>query len=293
MNAIVCLNGEFIPMDKARISPDDRGFYFADGVYEVIKYYKGKAFCFNDHIARLKHSVFETKIKFTAFDQLERLGYELIRLNKLEKEYTGVYIQVTRGAYRRMHQFPAESANPTMYMNVYPLPPFIHELTHGIKVILRDDIRWHRCDIKSIMLLPNVLMYQEAVENGARECFFVRDGHFTESTHSNIFGVKNGVVYTHPDSNLVLPGITKKVIMQICGKVGIAIRDIPIRADEFRDFDEFFISGTGSEVMPVIRLEDTMIKDGKPGPVTGRIQQEFFGETYGKIADDWSFREWV
>jgi D-alanine transaminase len=292
MNNIVYLKGAFIPGEKACISPDDRGFYFADGIYEVIKYYKGKAFCFPDHLARLKHSISEVKIRFTGFDQLEALTNEIIRLNNLENEYTGVYLQITRGICQRMHRFPEVTISPTVYMNAYPLPPFINEFTRGIKVILREDIRWHRCDIKSIMLLPNVIMYQEAIDNAARECFFIRNGYFTESTHSNIFGVKEGVVFTHPDSNLVLPGITKIAIRKICNNLGITIREIAIPYDECSHYDEFFISGTGSEVMPVVQLEDIIIGDGKPGRVTRQIQQEFFRLTYGEMADDWEFRNW-
>jgi D-alanine transaminase len=293
MNTIVYLNGKFIPKEKARISPDDRGFYFADGIYEVIKYYRGKAFRFRDHMTRLKRSLAGIRIGFTGIDQLEETGHEIIRLNRMEKEYTGVYLQVTRGVHQRMHRFPEAVTKPTVYMNAYPLPPFINEFVQGIRVILREDIRWHRCDIKSIMLLPNVLLFQEAVENNARECFFIRDGCFTESTHSNIFGVKSGVIYTYPDSNRILPGITKKVIFQICNRIGITITETPVKADDFRNYDEFFISGTGSEVMPVIQLEDTTVRDGKPGPLTRRIQQEFFRETYGEMADDWDFRGWM
>lgn len=293
MNTIIYLNGDFIPGNQAFISPDDRGFHFADGIYEVIKYYRGKSFCFVDHISRLKRSVTAVKIRFTAFDQLEELCHEMIRFNKMENEFAGIYLQITRGVCPRMHRFPDETVKPTVYMNAYPLPPFINELKHGIKVILREDIRWHRCDIKTVMLLPNSMMFQEALDSGARECFFIREGRFTESTHSNVFGVKGGAVYTHPDSNLVLPGITKKIILRICKKTGIPARETPIQADDYVSYDEFFISGTGSEVMPVIQIEDTLIGNGKPGPVTRRIQQEFLRMTYGELTGDLSFKEWI
>jgi D-alanine transaminase len=293
MGSTIYLNGTFIPHEKACISPDDRGFYFADGVYEVIKYYKGRSFCFSDHLLRLKHSISETRIRFKAFDHLEDIGNELIHLNRMENEYAGIYLQITRGAAPRMHRFPGAETDPTVYMNVSPMPPFIHHLAFGIKVILREDIRWHRCDIKSVMLLPNVMMIQDAVENGARECFFVRNGFFTECAHSNIFGIKNSAVYTHPDSNLILPGITKKVILQVCAMLGIPFREEPIRADDFPGFDEFFISGTGNEVMPVIRIENSAVGDGRPGLITRQIQREFLRMTYGELAGDWSFREWI
>jgi len=293
MDPIVFLNGSFIPREKACISPDDRGFYFADGVYEVTKYYRGNAFRFSDHLLRLRHSISESRIGFGGFDSLEDQGNELIHRNRMEGQYAVIYLQITRGAAPRMHRFPGAATDPTVYMNVYSMPPFIRQHSRGIKVILRDDIRWHRCDIKSIMLLPNVLMIQEAAEQGAEECFFIRDGVFTECAHSNIFGIKGSTLYTHPDSHLILPGITKKVILQICGKAGIPVREEPIRADDFKNYDEFFISGTGNEVMPVIQLENSTVRDGRPGPVTRQIQQEFFRMTYGELAKDWSFREWI
>jgi D-alanine transaminase len=293
MDPILFLNGSFIPHEKACISPDDRGFYFADGVYEVIKYYRGKAFCFSDHMQRLKHSITETRIGFRGFDHLEDFGNELIHRNRMENGYAGIYLQITRGVSPRVHRFPGAETGPTVYMNVRLMPPLISQITGGIRVILREDIRWHRCDIKSIMLLPNVLMIQEATESGAEECFFVRDGFVTECAHSNIFGIKDGTVYTHPDSDRILPGITKKVILRICRISEIPVREEPIRAEELDHYDEFLISGTGNEVMPVIQIEKLRIRDGRPGRITRRIQQEFFRMTYGEMAEDWSFREWL
>jgi D-alanine transaminase len=293
MNPIVFLNGVFMPREKASISPEDRGFNFADGVYEVIKYYKGKAFCFSDHMLRLQHSISQTRIRFSSFDQLENIGNELIHRNRMEHDFAGIYLQITRGASPRAHRFPGAATDPTVYMNVRSMPPLTDQIRSGIRVIQRQDIRWQRCDIKSIMLLPNVLMIQEAAENGAEECFFVRDHCFTECTHSNLLGIKNGILYTHPDSERILPGITKKVIFRICHTSGIPVRQEPIREDDLSNYEEFLISGTGNEVMPVIQVEKKMIGDGRPGPVTRLIQQEFFRMTYGELAEEWSFREWL
>ncbi len=290
---IVYLNGAFVSKERACISPYDRGFYFADGIYEVIRYYKGKPFCFNDHLMRLKKNLGEVKINFNDFEALEETASRLIGLNKLDKVYAGVYIQITRGVYQRMHRFPDKPVLPTVYMNAYQFPSFGKELTNGIKVIMREDIRWHRCDIKAIGLLPNVLMYQEAVENDAMECFFIRNNCFTESTHSNIFAVKNGIIHTHPDSNLILPGITKKVVLQICRDSGLTVEENPICAADYKTYDEFFITGTGSEVMPVIQIENTPIGEGKPGKITRHIQHEFFKMTYGQLADDPTFENWL
>jgi D-alanine transaminase len=292
MDVVVYLNGAFIPKEKAFISPDDRGFYFADGIYEVIKYYKGRSFRFCDHMERLTNSLTGAKISFTEIAGLESLCDDLIRLNGHEKDYTGIYLQITRGTFKRMHRFPEIPVSPTVYLNSYPLPPFIPELSRGIKVIVREDIRWHRCDIKSIMLLPNVLMNQEAVEEGARECFLVRDGKMTESTHSNIFGIKKGEIYTHPDSCMILPGITKKVVLEICREKGIQVHEVAIPVKDLSLYDEFFITGTGNEVMPVVKVDDMVVGNGKPGVITQQIQQEFFGITYGELAGDYQYRGW-
>ncbi len=290
---IVFLNGAFVSIQKACISPYDRGFYFADGIYEVIKYYKGKPFCFNEHLMRMKKNLGEVRINFNDFDKLEETTGRLISLNRLNGEYAGIYLQITRGVYPRMHRFPEKSIIPTIYMNAYPYPSYSNQLTNGIKVIMREDVRWQRCDIKAIGLLPNVLMYQEAAENDAMECFFIRNNYLTEATHSNIFAVKDEVVQTHPDSNLILPGITKKVVIQICRNSGIKVNEYPIRADSFSRYDEFFITGTGNEVMPVIQIENTIIGNGKPGKITRHIQNEFFKMTYGQLANDWNFENWV
>jgi D-alanine transaminase len=293
MDPIVFLNGTFLPRSAAFISPEDRGFNFADGVYEAIKYYKGHSFCFGEHMLRLTHSMTGTRIRYKDFGQLETLGQELVHRNHMENEYAGLYLQITRGASPRAHRFPGEDTAPTVFMNVRLMPPLITKLVKGIRVIRREDIRWHRCDIKSIMLLPNVLMIQEAAEEGADECIFVRDGYYTECTHSNLFGIKKDTLYTHPDSEWILPGITKKVILQICRRSGIPVREESIREDEMDAYNEFIISGTGNEVMPVIQIENATVSDGRPGPVTRRIQQEFFRMTYGELAGDWSFREWI
>jgi D-alanine transaminase len=149
-------------------------------------------------------------------------------------------------------------------------------------VISREDIRWLRCDVKSIALLPNTILFQEAVEQNAGECFLVRDGNYTEATHSNIMAVIGGTVYTHPDTNLILPGITKKVIIRICDELCIPLTERPVASDETSSFDECFITGTGSEVMPVVEIDGKPVGNGKPGPVTIRLQEEFFKITYGR-----------
>ena len=275
MNEIVYLNNEFVNKESAYISPNDRGFIFADGVYEVIKYYNGKPFRYADHIKRLERSLSEISIVFTAIGKFEIIFKKLLHLNSLEQKHAGVYLQITRGANQRVHHFP-QNILPTEYAFAFEFPSFTENLENGIKVITQEDIRWLRCDIKSVSLLPNTMLYNNAVQNGAGESILLRDGKVTEATHSSILGIKNGKIITHPVSNLVLPGITRKVILEICFKNNIQVEERAILENELYDLDEIVIAGTGSEVTPVIQVNKTKINNGKPGELTRFIQKKFF-----------------
>jgi D-alanine transaminase len=283
---IVYLNGKFIGKDQAFISPEDRGYYFADGVYEVIKYYKGNPFCMSDHLERLQNSLAEVRIEYERVHEISLIGAELIRMNQFQAEFAGIYLQITRGVAPRMHRFPGSEIKPSLYVRAFPMPTCTNELMNGVKVITREDIRWLRCNIKSIALLPNTMLFQEAVEHEAGECFLIRNGNFTEATHSNIMAVKQGIVYTHPDSNLILPGITKKAIIRICSELKLKIVERPIGASEIRDFEEWFITGTGSEITPVIQIDEHKVGNGFPGPVTRQLQKSLFAITYMELAGE-------
>jgi D-alanine transaminase len=272
--------------DRASISPDDRGFYFADGVYEVIKYYKGKPFCYTEHINRLRNSLSGVSISYSKTDELSGICMALIEANQLKDKHAAVYIQITRGVAVRTHRFPADEVKPTIYISTFSMPPFLDEMRNGVGVVTREDIRWLRCDIKSIALLPNTLLFEESAQQGAFECVLVRNGFVTEATHSNILAVKKGIVYTHPDSNLILPGITKSVVFNLCKELDIQVVEKPIPADEIRDFEECFITGTGSEIVPVVRIDDMIIGNGTPGPVSRLLQKEFFRMTYWELAGE-------
>ena len=275
MSEIVYLNGEFVPKEDAKISVNDRGFIFADGVYEVAKYYNGKPFRFADHINRLERSLSELNIDFKETDKLQEIFSELLSKNNLEKTHAGVYVQISRGEHKRIHSFPNQ-IKPTIYAYSFELPSFTESLENGIKVITHDDIRWQRCDIKSVSLLPNTMLYNKAVEDGADECILIREGMVTEATHSSVIGVKNGVVITRPLSNLILPGITRKVILEICSENNIPIEERIFTEKELYDFDEIIIAGTGSEITPAIQINDKLVGNGKPGEITRFIQQKFF-----------------
>jgi D-alanine transaminase len=272
---MIYLNGEFIPKNEAVISPEDRGFNFADGIYEVIKYYNGKPYRYADHLDRLKRSLREVQISFEGCDQLESVFQELLEKNGLGGQEAGVYLQISRGSQTRIHRFP-DNIKPTVYATVFPFASKWDQLENGVKVITTEDIRWLRCDIKSISLLPNVMAAQKAHEQDAVEAIFIRNGVVTEGSHSSFLAVKNGVVYTHPDSNLILPGITKIVIREICRANNILLAEERIPATELANMDEMMIVGTGSEVTPVVQIDEMLVGNGKPGPVTCFIRDKFF-----------------
>jgi len=268
------LNRQFLPRDKAQISADDRGFIFADGVYEVIKYYNGTPFRFDDHLQRLQNSLSKISLNFDC-TLLKEIFYTLLERNNLQGKQAGVYCQVTRGANMRIHSIPS-NPSPTVYAFSFELPSCTENFQNGIKVITHEDIRWHRCDIKSIALLPNIMLFNQAVENGAGECMLIRNGLVTEATHSNVLAVKKDQVITHPLTNMVLPGITRKAIEEICAKKHIDFIEKPISEEGLFEVDELMIASTGSEITPVVQVDDRLIGNGKPGKVTQFLQKEFF-----------------
>lgn len=275
MSEIVFLKGKFLDKEEAKISPNDRGFIFADGVYEVAKFYNGKPFRYDDHLKRLERSLAELEIEYHETESLEAIFAELITKNNLQNKHAGVYLQITRGEYKRVHHFP-ENIQPTVYAFAYYMPSFTDNLENGIKVITHEDIRWQRCDIKSVSLLPNTMLYNKAVKAGAGECVLIRNGMVTEATHSSVLGVKNGVVITRPLSNLILPGITRKVIQEICIANQIPFVEREFSEAEMLQMDELIIAGTGSEITPAIQVNDSIIGNGKPGKITRVLQEKFF-----------------
>jgi D-alanine transaminase len=271
-------NGKFLPKNEISISPDDRGFLFADGIYEVVRWYEGFFYDMNSHMARLKRSLRELRINWSEADTFPSFAVDLIKLNKLGNQPAMVYLQVTRGAARRSHSFPSPEVSPTVYSYAWGFVPDIELKETGVKVMLKEDIRWSRCDIKSIALLPNTLSFQEACENGLKECIFVRNGLITEGSHSNIFFVIDGTLFTHPESNHVLSGITRKNILRIAEESGIKIREEAVQENRLRFVREAFISNTSAEVTPVTDLGGNTIGEGVPGPITRLIHDKFESE---------------
>jgi D-alanine transaminase len=272
------LNGKFLPKNKVRISPDDRGFLFADGIYEVVRWYEGFFYDMASHMVRLKRSMREIRISWADADTFPYVAQELITLNNLQDRPALIYLQVTRGAAKRTHAFPSPEIKPTIYAFARGFRPDSETMASGIGVILRKDIRWSRCDIKSISLLPNILSFQEARDLGSYECIFIRDSLITEGAHSNVFFVINGVLYTHPESENVLSGVTRKNVLRIARETGINVRETAVPENRINEIDEAFITNTSSEVAPVVSINDRIIGNGKPGLVTKLLQEKFAAE---------------
>jgi D-alanine transaminase len=271
----IYFNKEFKLLNEANLSPFDRGFLFADGVYESIRTYNKKLFRYNDHLDRLKRSLKEIRIDFKEFDSLENIIYELIKKNEIESESL-VYLQITRGsALPRTHSFPKEKITPTIFISVQELKESTEEKSRGVKVILQEDVRWLRCDIKSTSLLPVVLASQKASEENAAEAILVRDGLITEGTHTNFFAVKNETVFTAPSSRLILEGITRKVVLEFCEKFKIDYREEFINKDDLKSYDEFFITSTTKEITPVIKIDYWSVNEEQPGKITKSLQSLF------------------
>jgi D-alanine transaminase len=272
---IVYLDKNYLSVKDTHISPFDRGFLFADGVYESIRTYNKKLFRYVDHLERLKRSLAELKIDFADFDSIDKIIYNLVEKNRIKNEFL-VYLQITRGsAFPRTHKFPIIKTNPTIFISVNDLQSKNNQLNKGIKVILQEDLRWLRCDIKSTSLLPVVLANQKAFEAGAEEAILLRNDLITEGTHTNFFAVKDDTVFTAPLSNLILDGITRKVVLELCYQLKIKVKEEHICKNELKNYNEFFITSTTKEITPIVQIDEWEINAGVSGGVTKKLQSAF------------------
>lgn len=267
--------GIFLPKDRVCISPNDRGFMFGDGAYEVVRTYYGKLFNLPEHLKRFKRSLDALRIDASDIPLIETAVKEILKRNNLQTGDATIYIQVTRGIWRRSHAFPTEPVQPTVYVEASRFIPHKDDAKKGVDAITVNDIRWARCDIKAIGLLPNVLARQQAVENGAAEAIFVRDGVLTEGTHTNVFGVHNGLVITHSKTNYILAGITRDAVINLCAALHIPFSESFIPESKLPELDELFLAGTTVEIMPVIKINGNPIGKGRPGKITKALQIAF------------------
>jgi D-alanine transaminase len=271
---IVYLNGEYLPLEDARIPVMDRGFIFGDGVYEVIPVYSRRPFRLNQHLARLQSSLDGIRLA-NPHTPAQWEGMIRAIVDRAEWEDQGVYLQVTRGAAPRDHAFPRK-VRPTVFVMPGPLPTPAAELVEtGVGAITAADNRWLRCDIKATSLLPNVLLRQLAVDAGCAETVLIRDGFLTEGAASNIFVVSEGQVLTPPKSHFMLPGITYDVVLELARSLELPHQVRPVSEAEVRGAHEVWLTSSTKEVLAVTRLDGRPVGEGRPGPVFRRLHAAY------------------
>jgi D-alanine transaminase len=274
MSQIVYLNGQFLPIEDAYVPVLDRGFIFGDGAYEVIPVYSKYPFRLHEHLTRLERSLTSLRLENPhPLAVWEKLIMALIEQNVAEDQ--SIYLQVTRGAAPRDHAFPKDSI-PTVFMMSNPLLVSTPaQVAQGVSAISSRDIRWDRCDIKAIALLPNVLLRQLAVDVGAAETVLFRDGILTEGAASNIFAVENGAILAPPKDNHMLPGITYDLVLEIAEANQIPVEIGYFEEARIRKADELWITSSTKEVLAIVTLDDQPIGNGKPGPLFHRMYQYY------------------
>ena len=263
---MVFLNGKFLPIEQAMVPVLDRGFIFGDGVYELIPVYSRAPFRMDDHLARLERSLAAVRIKNPyPRERWREIILELVAKQPWEDQ--GVYFQVTRGVAKRDHAFPA-GVEPTVFAMCNPLVNPPRELVEkGAVAVSAVDNRWLRCDIKSISLIGNVLLRQASADAGAMETILFREGKLTEASASNVFVAKNGLLLTPPKSNLILPGITYDVVVEIAQASGIPIEFRDVGESEVRAADEVWLTSSSKEILAVVTLDGRPVGEGRPGPL--------------------------
>lgn len=275
----VIWNDRIVDRTEVKIDMEDRGYQFADGVYDVVRAYNGRFFTLDEHVDRFFTSM--ERIEIDAPFTKEELKSRLTALLEVNQIDTGnIYFQISRGvASPRNHIFPEPGAVPPVFTaSATVVPRDTAKMDKGITASIVPDTRWLHCDIKSISLLGNIMVKHEAHKKGLDDAILHRDGNVTECSSSNMWMVKDGVVYTHPDGNLVLPGITKKVILQAAEKANIPVKEEVFTLAQLAQADEAFSSSTTIEVMPIIEIDGKPVGEGKKGPVADKLQRYFTAE---------------
>jgi len=269
---MIFLNGKFMPIEEATIPVLDRGFIFGDGVYELVPVYSRVPFRLDEHLARLDRSLAEVRIKNPySRERWREIVTQLVAQQAHEDQ--GVYFQVTRGVAKRDHAFP-KGVEPTVFMMSNPLVnPSAEQVEKGGRAVTAEDFRWLRCDIKSISLIGNCLLRQLSADVGAAETILLRDGKLTEASASNVFVVRGGVIETPAKSNLILPGITYDVVVELARGAKMALEFRDVTEGELRGADEVWVTSSSKEVLAIVELDGKPVGNGKPGPVFRRMYQ--------------------
>lgn len=272
------LNGRFLPLAEATVSIEDRGFQFGDGVYEVIRTYRGRPFKLDAHLARLDRSAQAIDLRQPyPFERWVEYVTEGLRLGDFPE--TKIYVQITRGTAPRDHAY-APDLQPTVLMTFRELQPLNATFqSTGVAAMTMKDIRWGRCDIKSINLLANVLARQQAKKRGVFESILVRDGQVTEGAVSNVFIVQDGKLITAPEGGWILSGVTRQVVLELARHEGLTVQERYCSEQELLGATEVFLTGTTVEVLGVVHIDGKQIGTGQPGPVTRSLAKRFLDET--------------
>ena len=269
---MVFLNGKFLPLEEARIPVLDHGLIFGDGVYELVPVYSRVPFRLDEHLARLERSLAETRIRNPyARPEWRDIILQLVARQPFEDQ--GVYFQVTRGVAKRDHAFP-QGVEPTVFIMANPMvnPPR-EMIERGAEAVSAPDNRWLRCDIKSISLVGNCLLRQLSADAGAVETILFRDGKLTEASASNVFVVRSGVIQAPPKSNLILPGITYDVVLELAQAAKLPVEIRNVTETETRAANEIWVTSSSKEVLAIVKLDGRAVGEGKPGPVFRRMYQ--------------------
>lgn len=274
---MIFLNGKFLPEDQATVSVMDRGFLFGDGVYEVIPVYQGNIFRCEQHIARLFRSLdnIHLSLSYNA-SQLKAIFTALLEHNAHLGQNQSLYLQVTRGAAPiRNHAFP-KGIEPTICAFTFPLKTLpLAQLSQGMSAITLDDTRWQFCQIKAISLLPNVLLYQQALDKGCAEAILIRDGFAVEGSTSNLFIVKDNVIKTPPLSNAILGGVTRDLVIELAREHQYPFEEVAISEGALLDADEVWITSSTREIYPIVQLNNVAVGNAKPGPVWHKMIKHY------------------
>lgn len=276
---IFFLNGAYLPREEARISPEDRGFLFGDAIYEVVRFSASRPFHLPEHLERMREGLAAVRIDADpAF--FPDVASRLLAANGLERDDAIVYVQVSRGAAPRSHGFPPRGTPPTIFAFARRSDP-VPEAGGGRAILVPDD-RWSRCDIKTVMLLPNVLAYQRARDAGADDAILVRDGHAMEGTKANLFAVIDGVLRTAPNGPWILPGVTRGAALEAARGLGVRVEERAFTVEEMFAADEIFLASTTLWTYPIVEIDGRPIGSGQPGVLAPKIRAALYREFTGE-----------
>jgi D-alanine transaminase len=271
---VAFVNGAFMPLAEAKVSIEDRGFQFGDGVYEVIRTYKGCPFSLDAHLARLDRSAAALNLP-QPYSRTDWTHHILEGIKQAAYPEAKIYLQITRGVAPRDHAY-SDDATPTVVMTVREFHPLDRSVqATGVNAMTTEDIRWGRCDIKSVNLLANVLARQRVRQAGVFEAILVNGGFMTEGAISNVMVVQGGTVVTAPEGARILSGVTRAIVLDLARSAGVSVQERFVSQAELYEADEVFLTGTTVEVLAVVRIDEKTIGTGRPGPITQRLAESF------------------